>query len=61
MNGEAPAKGGLLDDLFIEEDSLIKKLDQEEQDRRVREAVLSMMQPDQEIFLRHYYYCQTRL
>ena len=25
----------------------------------MREAVLSMTQPDQEIFLRHYYYCQS--
>ena len=47
------------DVLFIEEDSLIEKLDQEERNRRVREAVLSMTQPDQEIFLRHYYYCQS--
>ena len=47
------------DILFVEEDSLIEKLDQEERDRRVREAVLSMTQPDQEIFLRHYYYCQS--
>ena len=47
------------DVLFIEEDSLIEKLDQEERDRRVREAVLSMTQPNQEIFLRHYYYCQS--
>ena len=47
------------DVLFIEEDSLIEKLDQEERDRRVREAVLSMTPPDREIFLRHYYYCQN--
>ena len=47
------------DILSVEEDTLIEKLDQEERDRRVREAVLSMTQPDQEIFLRHYYYCQS--
>ena len=47
------------DILMFEEDSLIEKLDQAERDRRVREAVLSMEQPDQEIFLRHYYYCQS--
>ncbi|MCR5090670.1 MAG: sigma-70 family RNA polymerase sigma factor [Oscillospiraceae bacterium] len=47
------------DVLFVEEDSLIEKMDQEERNRRVREAVLSMTQPDQEIFLRHYYYCQS--
>ena len=47
------------DILFLEEDALIEKCDQEERDRRVREAVLSMTQPDREIFLRHYYYCQS--
>ena len=47
------------DVLFIEENSLIEKLDQEQRDQRVREAVLSMTQPDREIFLRHYYYCQS--
>ena len=47
------------DVLILEEDSLIEKLDQEERDRIVREAVLAMPQPDREIFLRFYYYCQT--
>ena len=47
------------DILILEEDSLIEKLDQEARDRIVREAVLSMPQPDREIFLRFYYYCQT--
>ena len=47
------------DILVFEEDALIEKLDQEERDRRVREAVLSMPQPDREIFLRFYYYCQS--
>ena len=47
------------DILVLEEDSLIEKLDQEERDRIVREAVLAMPQPDREIFLRFYYYCQT--
>ena len=47
------------DILFFEEDTLIEKIDQEERDRLVREAVFSMKQPDQEIFLRHYYYCQS--
>ena len=47
------------DILLFEEDSLIEKLDQEERDRRVREAVLSMTQPDRELFLRHYYYGQS--
>jgi len=47
------------DILCMEEASLIEKLDQQARDRRVREAVLSMPQPDREIFLRHYYYCQS--
>ncbi len=47
------------DILFVEDDALIEKLDREERDRRVRDAVLSMEQPDREIFLRHYYYCQS--
>ena len=47
------------DVLYFEEDSLIEKIDRGERDRRVREAVLSMTQPDQEIFLRHYYYFQS--
>ena len=47
------------DILVLEEDSLIEKLDQEERDRLVREAVISMPQPDREIFLRFYYYCQS--
>lgn len=47
------------DILILEEDSLIEKLDQKERNRIVREAVLSMPQPDREIFLRFYYYCQT--
>lgn len=47
------------DILVLEEDALIEKLDQKEQDRIVREAVLSMPQPDREIFLRFYYYCQS--
>ena len=42
------------DVLFIEENSLIEKLDQEQRNQRVRETVLSMTQPDREIFLRHY-------
>ena len=47
------------DILILEEDSLIETLDRQERDRIVREAVLSMQQPDREIFLRFYYYCQS--
>ena len=45
--------------LILEEDSLIEKLDRKQRDELVREAVLSMTQPDREIFLRFYYYCQS--
>ena len=47
------------DILVLEEDSVIDRLDQQERDRIVREAVFSMPQPDREIFLRFYYYCQS--
>jgi len=47
------------DILVLDEDSLIEKLDREQRDGLVREAVLSMGQPDREIFLRFYYYCQS--
>ena len=47
------------DILILPEDALIEKLDQRERDRLVRETVLSLPQPDREIFLRFYYYCQS--
>ena len=47
------------DVLVLEEDPLIERLDREQRDRLVREAVSAMPQPDREIFLRHYYYCQS--
>ena len=47
------------DILILEEDSLIEKLDRQQRYELVREAVLSMSQPDKEIFLRFYYYCQS--
>ena len=47
------------DILVLEEDSLIERLDREQRDELVREAVLAMPQPDREIFLRFYYYCQS--
>ena len=45
--------------LILDEDSLIERLDREQRDALVRQAVLSMPQPDREIFLRFYYYCQN--
>lgn len=47
------------DILILPEDALIERLDQRERDRLVRETVLSLPQPDREIFLRFYYYCQS--
>ena len=47
------------DILVLEEDALIERLDRQERDRLVREAVLPLPQPDREIFLRFYYYCQS--
>ncbi len=47
------------DILILEEDSLIERLDRQLRDELVRQAVLSMTQPDKEIFLRFYYYCQS--
>lgn len=46
------------DILVLEEDTLIERLDRAARDRLVQEAVLAMPQPDREIFLRFYYYCQ---
>ena len=40
------------DILILEEDSLIERLDRQQRDELVRQAVLSMTQPDREIFLR---------
>lgn len=52
-------------DLPLEDDFLIidahtpeTQLEERELRERVRRAVLDMEQPDREIFLRHYYYCQ---
>ena len=47
------------DILILDDDSEFDRLAQEEQDDMVRNAVYSMPQPDKEIFLRFYYYCQT--
>jgi RNA polymerase sigma-70 factor (ECF subfamily) len=41
-------------DMDVEDDAIRR-----DRDARVRRAVDEMRQPDREIFLRHYYYCQT--
>ena len=53
-------------DLELEEDALVLPgadpetlAEGRERDRIVREAVQAMGEPDREIFVRHYYYCQT--
>ena len=47
------------DILILDEDSVFGSLEQEDQDRIVCGAVNAMPQPDKEIFLRFYYYCQS--
>ena len=47
------------DILILDDDSEFDRLAQEEQDEMVRKAVYAMPQPDKEIFLRFYYYCQS--
>ena len=50
-----------LDDdiLILDDDSEFDRLAREDQDEMVRKAVYAMPQPDKEIFLRFYYYCQS--
>lgn len=47
------------DVLPLETESPETALEQRERQELVRQAVLQMEQPVREIFLRHYYYCQT--
>lgn len=51
----------LLEDdvILISEENLEQDLEEREQARFIREAVLSMKYPEQEIFLRYYYYYQS--
>ena len=47
------------DILILDEDSVFDSLEREDQDQIMRKLVYSMPQPDKEIFLRFYYYCQS--
>ncbi|MBO4460016.1 MAG: sigma-70 family RNA polymerase sigma factor [Clostridiales bacterium] len=47
------------DILILDDDSLFDRLEKEDQDQEIRKAVYSLPQPDKEIFLRFYYYCQS--
>ena len=47
------------DILILDDDSEFVRLAKEDQDEMVRKAVYAMPQPDKEIFLRFYYYCQS--
>lgn len=47
------------DILYLAEDGPEALLEEKEQVRIVREAVDAMTEPDREIFIRYYYYCQT--
>ena len=47
------------DILILDDDTEFERVAKEDQDQAVRKAVYSMPQPDKEIFLRFYYYCQS--
>ena len=47
------------DILILDDDSEFDRLAREDQDEMVRKAVYAMPQPDKEIFLRFYFYCQS--
>ena len=47
------------DILILDEDSVFGSLEREDQDQLIRKLVYSMPQPDKELFLRFYYYCQS--
>ena len=47
------------DILILDDDSEFDRLAREDRDDMVRKAVYAMPQPDKEIFLRFYYYCQS--
>lgn len=50
----------LCDDMIIASDlDLERDVAAQEQAKFIKEAILAMQHPDREIFLRHYYYCQT--
>lgn len=41
------------------EDSMVESLSRKEQRQAVQRFLIALPQPDREIFLHHYYYCQT--
>ena len=47
------------DILILDDDSEFDRLEQKDRDEMVRKAVYAMPQPDKEIILRFYYYCQS--
>lgn len=50
----------LCEDIVIISDiDLERDFEQQEQARFIKQAVFAMQPPDREIFLRHYYYCQS--
>lgn len=50
----------LCEDIVIISDiDLERDFEQQEQARFIKQAVFAMQHPDREIFLRHYYYCQS--
>lgn len=45
--------------LLVEGKNPEERIEEKERNRAVKRAVLGMPHPEREIFLRHYYYCQT--
>lgn len=45
--------------LICVDDAYAERLDQQTQAQMIRRTLMRMDQPDRDIFIRHYYYCQT--
>lgn len=56
LSHDLPLEDGIL---RIGESTPESRLEKQEQRQAVKLAVMGMPHPDREIFLRHYYYCQT--
>lgn len=57
MGQELPLEEDILE--LPDENTPVNAAERKEERRLVRKSIDSLGQPDREIFLRHYYYCQT--
>lgn len=57
MGRELPLEEDILD--IPDENTPVNAAERKEEQRMVRKSIDQLGQPDREIFLRHYYYCQT--